>query len=481
MKTTHIFSSLIVALAIPLLHSCQKSTIDLVEPTQGEETPSTYKLEKPLTVSFLVGPNKQIRPVEAVTRAVGDLSRNYTKEDKENATVNSAPSKTVSHKTPEFYIYGESGGAQVYKSDWIRNIHIPELRDEDYKVTGNIPVPYQGGISSGSRTDENSVVTITFYSLPNDGTLTFLANSYLKADFWSKEYGYLDLSSPFIPVTETKAMYSATYLAQWKERLAKTKDYFGPGANEGWKPVNYSYDRDPDSSIFESAYIPMYGRLYNVAPSANKDKLIGSEKKSDTPKEINTIYLERAVAVVTVGWDLPSQVSSDFDYFVDEVYWAKMPNVVSIVPNNWDAIQTFMTQNLGPLVPKGEKQKVIPAYWDYRNNLSTWEGGGVNDRGYMIADRVGYNAFFVPENLGDKPNTIYVVLSQFDPKTGKAAEQRGTKVFELPYGEKNSETGLLEVHRNTWYNLHIKFKQTPSGVVPYIVDTWEDKPVDIPW
>ena len=477
MKTTHIFSSLVIALAIPLLHSCQKSTIDLVEPTQGEESRSTYKLEKPLTVSFLVGPNKQIRPVGAVTRAVGDLSRDYT-DDKDKATVNSAPSKTARYKTPEYYIYGESGGAQVYKSDWIRNIHIPELSDEDYKVTGNIPVPYQGGISSGSRTDENSVVTITFYSLPEDGTLTFLANSYLKADLWADEYGYLDLSTPFIPVTETKAMYSATYLAQWKERLAKTKDYNTEGK---LIDVNYEYDKDPDKSVFESAYIPMYGRLYHVAPSANKDKLIGSEKKKDTPKEINTIYLERAVAVVTVGWDLPRNVSADFDYFVDQVYWGKMPNVVSIVPNNWDAIQTFMTQNLGPLVPKGEKQKVIPAYWDYRNNLNTWAGGGVNSNGNVITDRVGYEAFFVPENFSEEPNTIYVVLSQFDPETDKVIEPRGTKVFELSYGEKDPTTGLLEVHRNTWYNLHIKLKQTPSGPVPYIVDTWTNKDVDIPW
>ena len=89
MKTTHIFSSLIVALAIPLLHSCQKSNADVVEPTQGEELSGTYKLEKPITVSFLVGPNKQIRPMGAVTRAVGDLSREYSQDDKDNATGNS--------------------------------------------------------------------------------------------------------------------------------------------------------------------------------------------------------------------------------------------------------------------------------------------------------------------------------------------------------------------------------------------------------
>lgn len=74
-----------------------------------------------------------------------------------------------------------------------------------------------------------------------------------------------------------------------------------------------------------------------------------------------------------------------------------------------------------------------------------------------------------------------MVLSQFDPKTDKVIEPRGTKVFELPYGEKNTTTGLLEVHRNTWYNLHIKLKQTPSGPVPYIVDTWSNQDADLPW
>lgn len=68
-------------------------------------------------------------------------------------------------------------------------------------------------------------------------------------------------------------------------------------------------------------------------------------------------------------------------------------------------------------------------------------------------------------------------MSKFERDPLKVTERR-YKYFDLPYGEKNPETGLLEVHRNTWYNLRIKFKQTSEGVIPYIADTWTD--VDIP-
>lgn len=68
-------------------------------------------------------------------------------------------------------------------------------------------------------------------------------------------------------------------------------------------------------------------------------------------------------------------------------------------------------------------------------------------------------------------------MTKFDKKTEQIVERR-YKYFDLPYGEKNSETGLLEVHRNTWYNLHIKFRKAPEGPVPYIVSAWDE--VDIP-
>ena len=89
--------------------------------------------------------------------------------------------------------------------------------------------------------------------------------------------------------------------------------------------------------------------------------------------------------------------------------------------------------------------------------------------------------FFTPENYpteASKQSTIYVVMSKYDPKTGLVIKPRGNKVFELPFGEKNATTGLLDVHRNTWYQLNIKFRYSPQGPVPYIVSPWED--VDIP-
>ena len=96
-----------------------------------------------------------------------------------------------------------------------------------------------------------------------------------------------------------------------------------------------------------------------------------------------------------------------------------------------------------------------------------------------MTNRTGIEHFFTPENLSDKPSTIYVVLSKFDLDTGKAIEPRGSKVFELPFGDKNPTTGNLEVRRNTWYKLHIKFRKAPDGTEqPYIPDPWED--VDIP-
>ena len=69
-------------------------------------------------------------------------------------------------------------------------------------------------------------------------------------------------------------------------------------------------------------------------------------------------------------------------------------------------------------------------------------------------------------------------MSKFERDPLKITERR-YKYFDLPYGEKNPETGLLEVHRNTWYNLHVKFRKAPDGTEqPYIPDPWED--VDIP-
>lgn len=476
MKTTQIISSLIIALALPLLHSCQKSTIDLVEPTQGEESSSTYKLEKPLTVSFLVGPNKQIRPMGAVTRAVGDLSRDYTQDDKDNATVNSHQPTSYDRLDPHLSIYYDTNLA-LYRSDWIRNIYIPELSPSDYKVEGVVPIPGDDLSNVDTDVSEDQVpakVTITFYSLPKgEGkVLTFLVNARLYDSVYKSSYPeqYMDLTESYFLATSP--------LYRLSSQLNSDNDkYLG-----GWAAGSYQDAYSVSSSLFEAAYIPMYARLYNVTVSESKDALVASEIPTATPEITRSIYLERAVSLVTIAWDKPQDVSKDFDYVVEEVYFGKLPNAGSIIPNNWAGVQKIMSERMGDLQPVGQLQKTLPSFWDNRRNHSLRHGGGgVTQDGYVLREKDGTVYFFTPENLSEKQSTIYVVLRQFDPTTGKAIQTNGTKVFELPYGEKNTETGLLEVHRNTWYNLHIKLKQTPSGPVPYIVETWSNQDVDLPW
>lgn len=478
MKTTPIISSLLLALAIPLLQSCQKSSTDLVQPTHGqEESGSTYDLEKPITVSFLVGPNNVVRPMEPATRAVGDLSRNYTQDDKDNATVNSH--LTTSHDPSDSHmdLYYDPNLA-LYRSDWIRSIYIPELRSGDYKVVGLVPIPGDDLSNVDDKVSEDQVptkVTITFYRLPKGKVLTFLVNARLYDSVYSSTYPeqYMDLEEPYFLGVSPFYRLSPKMKTDF-DRYMKDPDH-----------VTHSFQNAIgrfSSSIFEPAYLPMYARLYKVSAALSKDALIASETPAGTPELIRSIYLERAVSLVTITWDKPSDVGADFDYFVDQIYFGKLPNVGSIIPSNWSGVQRIMQERMGELQPVGTLQKEIPSYWDNRRNTQLkHKGGGVNDKGYAMTSRGGTEHFFTPENLGDKPSTIYVVLSRFDLDTGKAIEPRGFKVFELPFGDKNPTTGTMEVRRNTWYKLHIKFKTTADVPVPYIVGTWEDQEVDIPW
>lgn len=477
MKTTHIISSLLLTLAIPLLYSCQKSNNDPVEPTPGEESGATYRLEKPITVSFLVGPNKQIRPMGAVTRAVGDLSRKYNQDDKDMATVNSHLPASYDETDPHINLYYDPNLA-LYRSDWIRNIYIPELRPGDYKVEGVVPIPGDDLSNVDDKVSEDQVpikVTITFYSLPKQmEKMTFLVNSRLHDSIYSSTYPdqYMDLEesyflgiSPFYRLSPKMKSDFDSYM--------RNPDY-----------VTHSFQNAIgkfSSAIFEPAYLPMYARLYKVSAAPSKDALIASETADGTPEEIRSIYLERAVSLVTITWDRPKDVSEDFDYFIDQIYFAKLPNVGSIIPNNWEGVERIMQERTGELQPVGTRQSTIPSFWDdRRNNQLKHKGGGVNNEGYAMTNRTGIEHFFTPENLSDKPSTIYVVLSKFDLTTGKAIEPRGSKVFELPFGDKDN-TGRIEVRRNTWYKLHIKFRNTNEGPVPYIVETWSNQDVDLPW
>lgn len=476
MKTTHIILSQLLVLAIPLLLSCQRSNSELVDPTQEEESATTYKLEKPITVSFLVGPNKQVDPMGTGMRAVGDLSREYGQDDKDNATVNSHRPASYDETNPHIKLYYDPNLA-LYRSDWIRNIYIPELRPGDYKVEGVVPIPGDDLSYVDNKVSEDQVptkVTITFYSLPKQmEKMTFLVNSRLHDSIYSSTYPdqYMDLEESYFLGISPFYRLSPKMIADFDSYM-KDSDH-----------ITHSFQNAIgkfSSSIFEPAYLPMYARLYNVSAAPSKDALIASETDGGTPEVIRSIYLERAVSLVTITWDKPSDVGDDFDYFVDQIYFAKLPNIGSIIPNNWEGVERIMQKRMGELKPVGTLQKTIPSYWDNRrNNQLKHKGGGVNSEGVAKIGRGGTEHFFTPENLSDKPSTIYVVLSKFDLSTKKVIEPRGSKVFELPFGDK--ESGNVKVHRNTWYQLHIKFKNTVDGPVPYIVETWEDQPVDVPW
>lgn len=452
--------------------------------SENESESNTYELAQPITVSILVGPNNTLQSMQpnGLRASVGDLSRTYSEEERHRSTVNSHKSSASNDGSHNYAVY--KSGLNYYKSDWIRTLSIPELHPMDYEVKGMVPVPsdenFRIDMDKATDAEAPTKVDITFYRLPKNGQLSFFVNARRReGQYYNDPLTHLSFDVPYITVAEEFTMLSKRAIDQWKERFDQTETW--DSDKKKYVPADYEYDAWTGSSIFTSSYIPMYGRLYKVARNAAGDGLIASETSDGDPKPLHVIYLERAVSIVSIMWDTPNSAYSEDNYYVDEIYWGKLPNVCSIVPNNWDGVKKMMADNLGELLPLGTKQKSIPAYWDYRRNWFRWKGGGVDDKGGAADIRGGYMVFFTPENYpteASKQSTIYVVMSKYDPKTGLVIKPRGNKVFELPFGEKNATTGLLDVHRNTWYQLNIKFRYSPQGPVPYIVSPWED--VDIP-
>lgn len=459
-----------MSLPLFLISACQKRAD--VEVPESEPTSDTCELDQPITVSILVGSNRTVRPTTqtGLRAAFGDLSGTYGDVEKRNSTVNTHQPSSPNDGTHEYAVY--KSGLDYYKSDWIRTLYIPELRPVDYEVTGMVPVTpddrFVSYIGDARDSDAPTKVDITFYRLPKDGLLSFFVNGRRREGQFSNDpLSQLSFDVPYITVAGEFTMLSKRAIEQWKDRFTQTEDSNGD-------PVNYEYDESAGSAIFTSSYIPMYGRLYKVAANAKKDGLVASETADGDPKPLDAIYLERAVSLVSIMWDVPDPNNTIDHYFVDGVYWGKLPNVCSIVPNNWEGVKRMMAENMGELMPAGKKQKTIPAYLDYRRNAL--QSGGSGD-----PIREGNIVFFTPENYpteAAKQSTIYVVMSKYDPQTGKVIEPRGDKVFELPFGEVNATTHLKDVHRNTWYQLNIKFKYGPNGVQPYIVGDWTNVEVE---
>lgn len=449
------------------LSSCKRGVENapVLEPeTTNSTIGGTIKLDEPVVLEFLVNPpHKMIKPTKgsASLRAVGDLSRTYTKTDKEKATVNTPRRERGEYNTGDEVYDDYMWRSYLYQTDWIRTLSIPELPDSEYKVEGVLGIDGKTIDNVGSHSELNpaylpSKVTITLYSIPANHIMTFIANGkrYTDVSKGASNLKDLNLQNPYLLTS-----FNQFYLADWMKN-----------------PVD-ELTINAGSAVFSQDYLPMYARLYNVDrddtdPTGRGIK--GSETPSGTVSSIRTVYLERAVSLVTVSWDTPG---SEFHNFVRNVEFGYFCNVTSVVPSNWEGVKQQIADYNFAFVPKDQElNKRIPSYWHFIHNRKfTWKelDSSIN--------RECYGLFYVPENFPDqeiKQNSIVVIISEFK---GNTITKTRYKYFDLPYGEMNTETGLMEIKRNTWYNLHIKLENTKEGVVPYIVDTWEDQPVDIPW
>lgn len=460
-----------------LLFSCNNRAERGIEPNpdpqiteKGDET--TYALDKPITLELLVN-----TPIKGNLRgALGSYDGSYDDTARARASVNTKDYENYSSGDADYDSFVR-GGLDFYKADWVRNINIPELKPEDYKVEGTVlditdPNKFNNfGLNTNPSNGKNipDKITITFYRLPKSGILTFLANSKTVTGINANSHKFVNLSleNPYLITSRSWCIFND----EMKGQISK---YLNSETNYTFSGVGSFY-----GGVFEPSYLPMYARLHKVVRNEAGDGIKGSETADGTAEDIHTIYLERAVSFVTIHWDIPNEIN-DSDHFVDEVECGNTPNVTSIVPNNWAGVKAKMTADTAPLLPRDEIQKTIPTYWDTMHDTShqTDDESSLN--------RTGHEQFYTCENFPTtegEQSTIYVFLTQFvknpsSPAGFDVVGKRRYKYFELPYGEKNPETGLLEVRRNRWYNLHIKFKVVSGALQPYIVTDWTE--IDIP-
>lgn len=481
MTTKHIplLSSLLSALLLlPGLSGCQgRTNVDepSVTPTTSDDEYTV--LDEPIVLEFLVNAPRKVDPMGvAGTRAVGDLDRTYTKTDKDKATVNTPKREQGEYHTGDEDYDDILWRKDLFMTDWIRTLSIPELRPTDYKVEGLIGLPSQDlydihhgkDISEADKANVPAKVTLTLYALPTKGVLTFIANGKRNPNSPRTSGDVLtdlSLDNPYLLSSDGEYI-----LNDWvKEPLGNDE-----------LSVNSS------GRVFETSYLPMFARLYNVAKDPGSRGILASETPGGTAVPTKSVYLERAVSLVTVGWDRPIVFNNEtykqdivFSSFVEDVEFGYFPNITSVVPSNWSGVQEKMKEYQLPYVRVKEDFTYAPAYWHFLlNRKFTWKSESSANMGIHL--RTGTSTFFTPENFPTDvkwQSSIVVFMTKFDKQTEKILERR-YKYFDLPYGEKNSKTGILEVHRNTWYKLHIKFEQTPEGPVPYIVSAWDDVEIE---
>lgn len=498
MKNRILQVAIIIGLSV-IFTSCQKgaTTADVtpdqpsVDPWEGyEKTADGTRviLPEPITLNIAVTPMGE---VYQSLRSVGDFDGTYSPEERGRATVNSPkPKKPVEpaeprYGTPEFYRWKYSETYRAYQrakdqweywqsatggDDWIRDLHIPELKEKDYEVHGLVPYPEFGKFLQ----IENNIydltpyakVTVTLYKLPTSGVLSFMVNSKVYHTWTNPDdnLGPLTLESPFVFSESPKYGFEQAVI---NERVII------PADNTRFETSNL---KGPEV-LFYTFCLPMFARLTDVVPNATKDGIKGRESGSTAPvHDIKSIYLERACAKVTVRCEYEfypeggtEKITPVDDHFIDKVYIGRYPIITSVIPNNWDAAKRHY-EKLG-------KPANIPFY---RKNSNE----GVRNSNPNVFWGFAPSAlthFYMPENFptdASQQSTILVYLTKFDPETREVIEKcRRYKAFELPIGTKG-KNGLREIRRNHSYEILLRFKNTPKGPVPYIVSDWTNVEIE---
>ncbi len=480
-------SKLTLLVATMLLAGCQ----GLYAPGPGCPTPEATAdegekilLEKPITLNLGVLPMRVVDTSRPPTRATGELSRSYSEEDMKNSTLNT-PDPTY-HITP-------------HVNDWIRTIDIPELTlGVDYKVSQERPmfrqieIPYR--YDPEHRIDDDYrfapfpsgklyLPIVTIYKLPKDGNLSFFINAWtelmqpgtsfidpLRSDQTDRlrKVRKLDLQHP----------YMTAYPSRFPLRIDdETVANYNPDA-ENVRPPYYS--------LMTASYLPMYGRITEAR--VYKGVLYGKQLGRES-EEIETVYVERATAEVEIRLQtrdelFPDKVYPDQYYILSNGTPGRYVNMLSIIPDNWEGVQ----QARAKWSKEANPQSHIPYLGDRLRD--GWDAYNVH-----IFKQGLQHPIFMPENFPTKPeeqSTIRVGISksfrtadndfsEFDPNDhgNPRKDYRNFKQFDVLFGEKNPQTGLYEVHRNTLYRIYVRMKRYHHSSDPQIeVIGWTDQ--DLP-
>lgn len=442
-----------------------------VDPWEGyEKTADGTRiiLPEPITLDISVAPTRTVNYTLRAT--TGDFDGIYSEGERGRATVNTPepaekptpPRNPHRYGTAEFWQWYYSDEYRAYQrefdrwqswntnggEDWIRDLHIPELREGDYKVDGLVPYSDFGRFSTGVDVTPYSKVTITFYKLPTSGVLSFMVNSKAYHTYYNRDENLapLTLENPFLISENPDFSYEQDVVS--KRKWLDSKNIF-PGSDLGG-----------NSQLFESSYLPMFSRLVDVKPN-DKRGIDGRESGSTEPvHEIRSIYLERAVAKVTVRWEYEyypagstKEVNPVKDHFFDDIYPGQYANITSVIPNNWAALKSHYDK-------VGKPAKDMPFYRRYPNIAHTEN----EDVGTALS-KGGTEHFYMPENFPTNESeqaTMLVYITKFNPGTKEIVGKRRYKYYEIPIGTKRAD-GLREIRRNHSYEILLRFTYPGEG------------------